>query len=71
MKTYRRYLLDQNSCVQAFRRIACADDDAAMTKAGNLLKQNPYQAAELWHRKRWVAQWQRGSDPRSALLVEP
>jgi hypothetical protein len=65
MKTYRCYFLDQNSRVRAFRHIACADDEVAMTKAGNLLKQNLYQAAELWHRERWVGQWQRGSDPQT------
>jgi hypothetical protein len=66
VKTYRCYFLDQNSRVRAIRIIACADDDAAMTAAGNLLKQNPFSGAELWHRERWVAQWQNGSEPKRA-----
>lgn len=66
MKTYRCYFLDQNSRVRAFRHIACADDDAAMNKVGNLLNQNTYRAAELWHRERWVGKWQRGSGPERA-----
>jgi hypothetical protein len=66
MKTYRCYFLDENSRVRALRSIACADDDAAMTRAANLLKQNPYSSVELWHRDRWVAQWQNRSKPKGA-----
>ena len=62
MKTYRCFFLDRNSRVRASRHIVCADDTAAMTKAHNLLKQNLYHAAELWHREHWVGQWRRGSD---------
>ena len=61
MKTYRCYFLDHNVRVQAARQIVCANDDAAITKAVNLMKQNSYNGAELWHRERWVAQWVNGA----------
>ena len=56
MKSYRCYFSDRNARVRAFRHIACAGDDAAMTIASRLLKQNLYAAAELWHRDRFVGQ---------------
>ena len=63
MKTYRCYFLDQDSRVRASRQIACADDDAAVKVAANLLKQYAFWAAELWYRERRVGQWQRGLHP--------
>ena len=71
MKTYRCYFLDGNARVQASRHIACADDDAAISRAANLMKGNSFSGAELWHRGRWVAQWQNGSEPERAQIALP
>jgi hypothetical protein len=65
VKTYRCYFVDQKFRVRAIRRIACKDDAAAIAKVRNLLKQNLYHAAELWHREHWVGEWQSGSDPQT------
>lgn len=66
MKTYRCYFLDQNSRVRAFRIIGSASDNAAITVAANLLKENSYSGVELWHREHWVAQWQNGLEQKCA-----
>ena len=56
MRSYRCYFSGRSCRVRAFRHIACGGDAAAMTIASQLLKQNLYAAAELWHRDRFVGQ---------------
>ena len=66
MKSYRCYFSDRNARVKAFRHIACTSDEAALTIASRLLKQNLYAAAELWHRDTFVGQLLYGVDPDAA-----
>lgn len=51
MLEYRAYILDRDGHIQSFRPLFCADDDAAITAAGQFVDGHD---VELWQANRKV-----------------
>lgn len=55
LHTYRCYLLDAQSHIASAEVIECPDDDAAKSRAREILAEKPgYRAIEVWDRDRRV-----------------